>query len=88
MCQCQHSRDPGERTQRKRKNIPPGGEGTVQFKPRNKRRMEQARELGKRTEHIQELSTVTGKPQSSRMTDCSVDDPRKKTGSQHGEKQS
>ena len=30
----QHSRDPGERTQRKRKNIPPGGEGTVQYKPR------------------------------------------------------
>ena len=50
--------------------------------------MEQVRELGKRTEYMQELSTVTGAPQSNGMTDCLVDDLGKKTGSQHGEKQS
>lgn len=60
----------------------------VRVQAENKRQMEQARELGKRTEYMQELSTVTGAPQSNRMTDCLVDDPRKKTGSQQGEKQS
>ena len=48
--------------------------------------MEQARELRKITEYVQELGTGTGAPQSNRMTDCSVDGPRKNTGSHHGEK--
>ena len=82
----QHNRDPGERMQRKRKSILLGAEGTVQHKPRNSRRMEQARELRKITEYAQELGTGTGAPQSHRMTGCLVDGPRKNTGSHHGEK--
>lgn len=55
----QHSQDPGERRRGRGKASSAGAEDTVQQKPENNRRMEQARELGKNHECVQELSTGT-----------------------------